>query len=546
LDDVVITAAASGDILRYNGTNWVDAVGTTHFDAAGTAAGLVDDLSGVTNAATARSNLGLGDAATKNVGTTAGTVAAGDDGRFTDARTPTAHAASHQDGGADELALDGSQITAGTVATARLGSGTSDAFTFLDGTGAWVADVPVFVAIKNTTASTITKGAALVATGSVGASGAVEVGLADADDPTKMPAIGLAATDIVAGASGHAVVTGMLRGISTTGYSINAPAYVSTTAGQLTPTRPTGTSELVQNIGRVVRVHGSTGEILVLGPGRSNDIPNSIDGAAITTGTVATARLGTGTPSSSNFLRGDGSWQTVSGTVDVVSNVATSTILGRITAGSGDSEELTAAQTRTLLGVAAATPVGASTWNSVQNYSLPGVMYDALANAFALTANTIRYMPFRIPDGTTLAVDRIWFEVTTLQAGSNARIGVWAADINWQPTGAPLIDATTTTATTGAKNITVSATLTAGRYIAGIVSDANISCRAGIARVSWGSDHSGTAVAAGGSSQMITNRRVALTYPGTMPTPGPAWTATDTSATNTAGDLLILLRGTFS
>jgi hypothetical protein len=78
LDDVVITAAASGDILRHNGTNWVDVDGTTIFDAAGTAAALVDDLSGVSNAATARTNLGLGDAATKNVGTTAGTVMAGD------------------------------------------------------------------------------------------------------------------------------------------------------------------------------------------------------------------------------------------------------------------------------------------------------------------------------------------------------------------------------------------------------------------------------------------------------------------------------------
>lgn len=46
----------------------------------------------------------LGDAATKNVGTAAGTVAAGDDSRFTNARTPTAHAASHQHGGADEVA----------------------------------------------------------------------------------------------------------------------------------------------------------------------------------------------------------------------------------------------------------------------------------------------------------------------------------------------------------------------------------------------------------------------------------------------------------
>jgi hypothetical protein len=41
LTDVTITAAAAGDILRHNGTAWVDAVGTTHFDAAGTAAAAV-------------------------------------------------------------------------------------------------------------------------------------------------------------------------------------------------------------------------------------------------------------------------------------------------------------------------------------------------------------------------------------------------------------------------------------------------------------------------------------------------------------------------
>jgi len=35
LTDVTITAAASGDILRHNGTAWVDTPGTTHFEAAG-------------------------------------------------------------------------------------------------------------------------------------------------------------------------------------------------------------------------------------------------------------------------------------------------------------------------------------------------------------------------------------------------------------------------------------------------------------------------------------------------------------------------------
>ena len=48
----------------------------------------------------------LGGAAALNVGTTAGTVAAGNDSRFTDARTPTAHATSHKSGGADAIKLD--------------------------------------------------------------------------------------------------------------------------------------------------------------------------------------------------------------------------------------------------------------------------------------------------------------------------------------------------------------------------------------------------------------------------------------------------------
>jgi hypothetical protein len=52
------------------------------YEAAGVAAALVDDLSGVTDTATARTNLGLGGAAVLAVGTTAGTVAAGDDSRF--------------------------------------------------------------------------------------------------------------------------------------------------------------------------------------------------------------------------------------------------------------------------------------------------------------------------------------------------------------------------------------------------------------------------------------------------------------------------------
>ena len=40
----------------------------------------------------------------------------------------------------------------------------------------------------------------------------------------------------------------------------------------------------------------------------------SISGAQINSGTVAVARLGSGTPGTGNFLRGDGSWQAISTT----------------------------------------------------------------------------------------------------------------------------------------------------------------------------------------------------------------------------------------
>lgn len=47
------------------------------------------------------------------------------------------HASRHENGGADELALDGGQITTGTVAAARLGSGTSITTKYLRGDNTW-------------------------------------------------------------------------------------------------------------------------------------------------------------------------------------------------------------------------------------------------------------------------------------------------------------------------------------------------------------------------------------------------------------------------
>lgn len=67
---------------------------TTEPSPPGTGAGDMlksENLAGLADIVEARDNLGLGTAATQDVGTAAGTVAAGNDGRLSDARTPTAH-----------------------------------------------------------------------------------------------------------------------------------------------------------------------------------------------------------------------------------------------------------------------------------------------------------------------------------------------------------------------------------------------------------------------------------------------------------------------
>ena len=68
---------------------------------------------------------GLGGAAVLSVGTTTGTVCAGDDSRLTNPRTPTAHAASHGSGQADAVSIANTQVSGlGGAAVLNVGSTT--------------------------------------------------------------------------------------------------------------------------------------------------------------------------------------------------------------------------------------------------------------------------------------------------------------------------------------------------------------------------------------------------------------------------------------
>ena len=126
--------------------------------------------------------------------------------------------------------------------------------------------------VRNTTGSTISAGTPVYATGYTG--GRVLVAPADASDSAKMPAIGVLDAAIADSNNGHATVLGVLRNINTSSYSVNQTLYVAS-GGGLTGTRPTGASVLVQNMGRVVDV-GANGEVVIFGPGRTNDVPNTV------------------------------------------------------------------------------------------------------------------------------------------------------------------------------------------------------------------------------------------------------------------------------
>lgn len=77
------------------------------------------DVTGLSTALAAKADMAsLGDAALLDVGTTTGTVAAGNDSRLSDARTPTAHAASHASAGSDPVTVTQSQVTGLSTALA--------------------------------------------------------------------------------------------------------------------------------------------------------------------------------------------------------------------------------------------------------------------------------------------------------------------------------------------------------------------------------------------------------------------------------------------
>jgi len=104
------------------------------------------------------------------------------------------------------------------------------------------------------------------------------VSKADADDSAKMPAFGVVAADASINTSVTVYTFGRLSGLDTSSFSEGDELFVSTTAGALTSTAPTGESSKLQKIAKVTRSDNSAGSIFIMGAGRSNAVPNLDDG----------------------------------------------------------------------------------------------------------------------------------------------------------------------------------------------------------------------------------------------------------------------------
>jgi hypothetical protein len=144
--------------------------------------------------------------------------------------------------------------------------------------------------IRNDEGATIPAGTPLYSKGEIGASERIKVGIADASDPDKMPAIGLAETELTTngnGRDGFAIVTGTYNtNISGfTGLEDNDVLYVAN-GGGLTQTKPTY-PDLIQNVGIVLKTNGTICQGLKVSCiGRTNDIPN------LSVGRFFTGRVG--------------------------------------------------------------------------------------------------------------------------------------------------------------------------------------------------------------------------------------------------------------
>jgi hypothetical protein len=167
----------------------------------------------------------------------------------------------------------------------------------------------VYLAVYNNNGVTLSAGTPVYAKGVQGND--IIIGVADANDSSKMPAIGVLLEELADASSGEIITAGLFNKTVSglTGVSVGDTVYVSN-AGTLAVTKPTASTDLIQNIGVVLQTNGTNiQKMKVSAIDRTNDIPNLASGTFFiggATGQVSPYTLPIADGSANQVLTTDG------------------------------------------------------------------------------------------------------------------------------------------------------------------------------------------------------------------------------------------------
>lgn len=162
--------------------------------------------------------------------------------------------------------------------------------------------------------------------------------------------------------------------------------------------------------------------------------------------------------------------------------------------------------------------------------TIPGV--SSIAITVQTHATGITYYERMYVENDAAVLDELWIEVTVLAASGKARLAVFNADVNWQPTSLVVGPATELdTNTTGVKKLTGLATsLPRGRYLKAM----RFNVAAPELRVARGSPAiAGTSFGTSLGNNFVSQMRVTEAY-GTWAANGTDW---DTGGLTGSGEL---------
>jgi hypothetical protein len=173
------------------------------------------------------------------------------------------------------------------------------------------------------------------------------------------------------------------------------------------------------------------------------------------------------------------------------------------------------------LGAQTAIADGRPKFGSTLTYNIPGVDSSS-ASTLALAQNIIRYMPIVVV--TPITLDQLAIEVTSAgSAGTVARLGIYSANTDWQPTNLVVDAGTVAIDSLGVKTAAINTLLQPGRYLLALNCNGAPTLRTRVG----GGRYGGFPAALGTAFTGTLQKASAF---GVFGDPGVAWDATLTSS----------------